>query len=428
MPNKKNSKSKTYKISRRNSKSGKSVTVTESQLKSAKKAAKKIYKQIPKNKRLIVSLIAFIVVAGFIYLFDVTVMPLKYISTIFNVPTIEARGENNLRVHFLDVGQGDSIIIEFPDNTNMIIDGGDKSTDVYTKIIRYAKGLNIKTFDYMMLTHTDSDHVGGLDNVIDYFDIKKIYMPYIQEGVTVTAAYSEFLKLAKAENAELEISNFGDEIISTDTTNSFIFALLSPEDKDNGEYKALNEGLSSNTSNLAEEKNNVSPIVLLEYLNVKIMFTGDVNESSEIAMLERVNDWNSLPYTPFTVDEQDYYINLDVDLLKVSHHGSSGSSCNEFLAEVKPEYAVISVGEGNSYNHPHAETLSRLSSYVSDNNLYRTDINGDIIATISPTQQNTKGNLEVEGETPVSSDTSQNNVIILKLTLIPYDKFKAIAA
>jgi len=145
-------------------------------------------------------------------------------------------------------------------------------------------------------------------------------------------------------------------------------------------------------------------------------------------MLERVSDWNTLGDTPFRLDEQDYLVDLDIDLLKVAHHGSSGSTCSEFLEAVKPEYAVISVGDGNSYNHPNEQALDRIDDYVTDDNLFRTDLNGDIIATITPSQDNTKGILEVEGNKQQNTDSSSNSINFLKLTLIPYDKFKAIAA
>ena len=158
------------------------------------------------------------------------------------------------------------------------------------------------------------------------------------------------------------------------------------------------------------------------------MFTGDVNEDAEITVIDRVNSWNTLSETPFKMeDDTNYYVDLDVDLLKVAHHGSNGSTCDEFLSAVKPEYAVISVGN-NNYGHPGQSAIDRLSNYLNDDGLYRTDLNGDIVATVSPTADGQKGTLNIESSNQTqSADTAENEIQFLKLLFIPYDKIKIAA-
>ncbi|MBE7091313.1 MAG: MBL fold metallo-hydrolase [Clostridiales bacterium] len=286
-------------------------------------------------------------------------------------PSIEQRGEEDLRVHFIDVGQGDSIYIEFPDGTNMLIDGGDKEFD--DEVQTYLTDLEVTTLNYLLVTHYDADHIGGLDEVFGYTAVLKVYLPTIGEGEITTNAYEDLLTAIENENCEVLESKMGTQILSTDTDNQFRLLWLSPDDDDLAEVD--NEGPDPDSL----DKNNISPIMLLEYQDKQIVFTGDANVTVERDVIQRYLD--------------DYYGDItltDVEVLKAGHHGSngtgnttqikSGSSCQEFLELLNPEYFIISVGEGNNHGHPHQPVLDRAEGVGAT--IYRTDHHGNIIVTV----------------------------------------------
>ena len=285
--------------------------------------------------------------------------------------------DGTLKVHFIDVGQGDAIFIQFPDGKTMLIDGGDTDKDVAQDLLDYLDDLNVETIDYVMLTHTDADHCGSLDQVISSdIDVKIVYMPKIKstyendplkneskldngKDITVkeTVAYKQFVQSVVEEGSQIRYSYEGDSIEGKDGLYSFDF--YNPNDE-------LYSKISS-----AQDKNNVSPICILTFNGIKICFTGDADKAAEE---------NFLRYT----EEND--VDTDVDVLKVAHHGGKESTNQPFLDAVLPEYAVISVGIPNSYGHPTAETLTRLSNM--DCRVFRTDLNGDILLTVEDTALN----------------------------------------
>lgn len=116
------------------------------------------------------------------------VFPLRYLSVLFSLPEVEARAERELALHFIDVGQGDAALIEFPDGKTLLIDGGGEDSDA---LLRYLRALKIDTLDYLLLTHPDSDHCGGLSDVLELFGAKHIYMPYCPDE-TINASYAAF--------------------------------------------------------------------------------------------------------------------------------------------------------------------------------------------------------------------------------------------
>ena len=179
--------------------------------------------------------------------------------------TNAAKGESQLRVHYLDVGQGDSILIEFPDDTDMLIDSGDRSNATAEYIETYLKNLGIETLDYLMLTHSDMDHVGNMVQVLGAFEVEKAYIPYI-ENTSITQTYQKFITALEAEtyttaegtqaDCEIVYSEMGQLIDSENETDRFFMAFLSPLGKDNpdGEYYKLNQAKNPT----AEQKNAVS--------------------------------------------------------------------------------------------------------------------------------------------------------------------------
>lgn len=237
--------------------------------------------------------------------------------------------ESELIVHFLDVGQGDSTFIELPNNRTMLIDGAEKK--YATKIINYIKDLGYSQIDFILGTHPHADHIGGLSDIINTFDIGTIYMPKV---VATSKTYENLLTTIKNKNLKIKTGSSGVEILSEENLHGF---LVAPNKE---KYSSLN---------------NYSLVLKLVYGNTKFLFMGDAEELSE-------NEINA---------------DISADVIKVGHHGSNTSTSAKFLAKVNPKYAIISVGENNSYNHPSIETIEKIKQYTND--IYRTDLNGTII-------------------------------------------------
>lgn len=342
-------------------------------------AAKKLHK---KNPKLLIAIVAIVVTAAIIVGALYIVKP-----EWFRGPM---PGSGQLVVHYIDVGQGDCIYIAFPDGTDMLIDCGSQggSSKYQTSAISDLKELNPDgKIDRVMATHSDQDHVSYLDEVLSEFQVGNVYMPNIRSNnldksvkiggrdVKVgdldasklkkftdkdtidTERYTEFFIAALSEpncNITLNIGKY--EIRGQDYT--FTFYCLSQEEWDSRSLKTK-AGRSD-----AKQINAVSPIGILEYAGRRLVFTGDSNESNEKYYYE------TYPY-------------VDCDVLKVAHHGSNGSSSDDFLQHVKCEYAVISAG-GKSYGHPEQETLDRLKANGIQK-IHRTDKCGNVVLTVSHT-------------------------------------------
>lgn len=346
---------------------------------SAVNAAKKLHK---KNPKLLITIVAIVVTAAIIVGALYLVKP-----EWFRGPMPES---GQLVVHYIDVGQGDCIYISFPDGTDMLIDcGSEKGRKEYeTSAISDLKELNPDgKIDRVMATHSDTDHISYLDEVLSEFQVGNVYMPNIRSNnldksvkiggrdVKVgdldasklkkftdkdtidTERYTEFFIAALSEpncNITLNIGKY--EIRGQDYT--FTFYCLSQEEWDSRSLKTKNGKPD------ATQINAVSPIGILEYAGKKLVFTGDSNESNEDYYCE------TYPY-------------VDCDVLKVAHHGSRTSSSKDFLQHVKCEYAVISTS-GESYGHPAQETLDRLKANGIQK-IHRTDKCGNVVLTVSHT-------------------------------------------
>ena len=237
---------------------------------------------------------------------------------------------DNVRVHFLDVGQGDSIFIELTDVKSMLIDA---STAEYGEgIADYIKDNGYSKIDYLVATHPHADHIGGMQDVVEQLEIGEIYMP---KASSTTKTYKNLLKAIKAKGNKINTAKAGNTIYSD---SSLGIDILAPN------------------SDSYEEINDYSVVIKLVYGSKSFLFTGDAEKLSE---------------NEITAD-------VSANVLKVGHHGSSTSSSDKFIKRVNPEYAVISCGEGNSYGHPHKETIKTLNKY--DIEIFRTDTMGTIIA------------------------------------------------
>ena len=242
----------------------------------------------------------------------------------------ETASENILAVHFLDVGQGDAIFVQMPDGQTMLIDAGD---DDGAAILDYIKSLKCDKITYVVATHPHLDHIGGMADVLEGISVEKFYMPKISSS---TRAFERMLTAVKEEGCGIITAKAGVTILDT---------------------AALKITIIAPVKNYYKDVNNYSAVIKLTYKNNTFLFTGDAGALSESQIIS----------------------DIDADVLKVGHHGSSDSSSDDFLLKVSPEYAVISCGKGNSYGHPHAETLQKLKK--SGAKIYRTDLSGTIVMT-----------------------------------------------
>lgn len=237
----------------------------------------------------------------------------------------------SLKVHYIDVWQGDATFIELPNGETILIDGGEKE---YGSVVKnYIKKLNYSRIDYLFATHPHSDHIGGLTEIVNSFDIGNIYMPDVSID---TSSYYDLLKAIKSKNEKVKVAK-PEELVINDGDLSL--QILAP--------------ISSNY----EDLNNYSIVLKLIYKEKSFLFMADAEYDSEMELLKNSN--------------------IKADVLKVGHHGSNSSTNYNFLKKVDPSIAIISVGTNNDYGHPQEKILSKLKQR--DIEIYRTDLNGDIV-------------------------------------------------
>ena len=311
-----------------------------------------------------------------------------------------------LRVSFIDCGQADSCYIEFPDGKNMLIDAGENKADSYNSIIGFLDGEGVTTIDYFIMTHSDSDHIGGAVKIFEEYEIETVYRPHQEAtgtasnpytdpalkgegkygfyGDTVeekaTATYANAMKAAYAETSEVYVFNPFDSEINriADASATYTFDFLSPVKTD------------------YSDANDYSPIMVLSYAGRDIVMTGDAEKDNEADFVDYIK-------TAKLGDNGGHYDRMikgefNADIIKAGHHGSETSTSREFLEimcanEAKRVncFTIFSCGTNNTYGHPHIETLERLFGTKKDENselesgmgfsaerLLRTDLNGDI--------------------------------------------------
>ena len=279
-----------------------------------------------KKKKLITTFII-IIIAGVFYLFENYPNPSSESTVNQRVEEAPVTAEERLEVTFIDVGQADSILLE-SSGEYMLVDAGNNEDG--PKLVTYLENKNIKDFKYVIGTHPHEDHIGGLDDIINNFNIETFYMPDV---ITTTKTFEDVLDSLEAKNITLSIPNKNDTFNLGEATVKVLYVGTDEE----------------------SDLNDTSVVIKVTYQNVSFLLTGDASTKVEE-----------------TLDRKD----LESTVLKVGHHGSTTATDKEFLSLVNPTYAIISVGKNNQYHHPHTSVINTLN----DQNIttYRTDEDGTI--------------------------------------------------
>ncbi len=271
---------------------------------------------------------------------------------------------DTLRVNYIDVGQGDSIFIQLPNKETMLIDAGEAYE--VDNVINYLNNLGITKIDYAVGTHPHTDHIGGLEEVINTFDIGSIYMP---RASSTSKTYEDLLTTISNKGLKIKTAKSGVVVLDDDNLKL--------------------EFIAPNSDNYSE-LNNYSAVLKLTYLDNTFLFMGDAE----------------------TLSENEVTCNVDADVIKVGHHGSDSSSGIEFVKKVSPEYAIIMVGEGNSYNHPYQSIIDRYESVGAK--VLRTDLDGNIVCDSDGVDVTCKGDKDSSSNS--SSSAAASNINLVSLT------------
>lgn len=266
------------------------------------------------------------------------------ISILFNFYNF-IKDTNRLKIYFIDVGQGDSTLIISPKGKKILIDGGgNEEYDIGKNVlIPYLLSKKINKIDYIIISHFDTDHVDGLLTVMKELRAEKVI---ISRQAKNCENYEKFINIVSKKNIDVTIVEKGSRI--------------------NIEKNLDIDILWPNSNNIISENilNNNSIVCKLKYNNFSMLFTGDIEEIAEKQILKESLKTND----------------LNVDILKVGHHGSNTSSTQRFIEKVNPKIALIGVGENNKFGHPNQEVINRLETIGAK--IYRTDLMGEIVVIV----------------------------------------------
>jgi len=318
--------------------------------------------------------------------------------------TKEDANSADFAVHYIDVGQGDATYIVLPNGDSMLIDAGPGKSE--GKLISYLDGLGVQDITYLVLTHSDEDHVGGMDKVLENYAVSNIYRPfqiaqstvsypvddplaYYLEGEYSTrsvnsvakVAYNAFIKLSYAEKDkdgnDALVVVFYEGLVIENAEAGYRFEFFAPR-KYTEDVNAIGSMTTEDVTGQGypttyfADANNCSPFILLTYKDMKFAFSGDMEKKADDDMVSHLTDAQKSKLA-------------NVDVYKCGHHGSRTSSSEDILNITTPAYFVASCGKDNSYGHPHAELLTRVDNVLkskygsSEGRFYRTDESGDVI-------------------------------------------------
>lgn len=265
----------------------------------------------------------------------ITILILSLIFQLFN-----SFSNKDLRIYFIDVGQGDASLIITPNNKTILIDGGgslDKNYDVgKNTLVPYLLDRGVCTIDYLIVSHFDNDHCGGLMYLLKTLRVKNVF---ISKQAKLNEEYKNFMEIVKQKHISIKIVKQGDVISIEDDLKIYI--------------------LHPSLELCFDDLNNNSIVAKLVYKDFSMLFTGDIEKEAESKIVEKYG--KSL---------------LKSTVIKVAHHGSKTSSTQEFIDLVNPKIALIGVGKGNNFGHPNEEVLERLNNLKVK--VFRTDECGEI--------------------------------------------------
>ncbi len=250
-------------------------------------------------------------------------------------PKAEPAGssEDILKLHFIDVGQGDAILLQCPGGENILVDGGDKVQG--EALCAYLRECGIQELAAIVGTHPHADHIGGLIKVVQEFPVKAVYMPRITHS---SDTFRDLLLAIKNKGLKISTAKAGVEL----------------------PLQAIKARFIAPRADHYEDLNNYSAVLKIDYGAKSFLFMGDAEKESEEQILSSG-------------------LNIRADVLKLGHHGSASSSGEDFIKAVAPSWAVIMCAPNNDYGHPHRETLQVLGKYGAE--LLRTDEDGTLIIT-----------------------------------------------
>ncbi|WP_435528852.1 MBL fold metallo-hydrolase [Lysinibacillus parviboronicapiens] len=262
-------------------------------------------------------------------------------------------------VHFIDVGQGDSILIESPNGKTMLVDGGVKGAGQH--IVSYLHELGVKKLDIVVATHPDADHIGGLIPVLNSIDIEQFY----DSGkIHTSQTFEDMLTLIDTKNIPYNVPKTGDHIMLDEKIDVTVL----------------------NANETASDNNDASIVLKLTYGDISFLLTGDAGVALEKEMLAQ---------------------DVKATVLKAGHHGSNTSSSQSFIQAVHPEVTILSYGKDNRYGHPHVEVVERLQAIGSK--IYATAETGSVIVSTDGVNYDVSAN---EWSATVATTSTIHNVTV----------------
>ncbi len=310
----------------------------------------KVEKKMKLLKRIALCIFTPLFVALIIYS---SIVPPESWKYYFSMPSIGEREDKDLRIHFLDVGQGDCTLIEFPDGKVMLIDGGNPSGSTRKTVLRYLNALDIDVIDYLLVTHTDADHCGAIEEVFKYKEVLNAYLPPSFEFNSLT--YTEAYAAAEEEGCAMLTPKRGLKIVGGEDA-PYSLRFLYPYDEEVG-------------GEIDWSKNEFSVVCYLEYAGTSALLCGDapIEVEEKLVREDKLGLLNGMTLQ-------------GTEILKVGHHGSNDSTSAELLEYLGVKSAIISCGKANPYHHPSDHVLDRL--YVAGATAYRTDLQGHLLCTL----------------------------------------------